>query len=347
MRKMNWLFVLIVILLINLNANAAGLFPSLQETHGTAMPSIKLAIGKEPSIQESTENGTRLVYDAFSKQDYDTFNQYLGSNYEGELVAADGKAVTIILNNEDSRCIFAYDRSSKTATIEYPEGTREENQKNQADNLNVLPLPSLFEVYPNDILPTVSNSIGRPADIVDEMEDGSFTETYNGFSATEYEKFSLTLSEYGCNLVNYIVDGDILTAYLQRGNSSFILSYDSANGIAVATYPADALFEAGVPQLTVEETPMPSPTPKNMYTWEECHAIAEDFLYNSLSWKNPASVTVHSTDVSWDSEEFTFTFDVSAQNTVGGQTRDNVYIKVSISTGEITFVWTNAFNKLI
>lgn len=347
MRKKNWLFVLIVILFINLNANAAGLFPSLQETHGTAMPSIKFAIGKEPSIQESTENGTRLVYDGFSKQDYDVFNQYLGSNYKGELVAADGKVVTVTLSKEGTRCIFTYDRGSKTATIEYPDGTREENQKNAADNSDVLPLPSLFEVYPNDILPAASNSSGRPADVVDAMEDGSYSETYNGFSAEEYEKFSLTLSDYGCNLLNYSVDEDILTAYLQCGNSSFILSYDSVNSIAVVTYPTDALVEKEIPQMIVEETPMPSPTPKNRYTWEECHAIAEDFLYNNLSWKNPASVTVHGTDISWDSEEFTFTFDVSAQNTAGGQTRDNVYIKVSISTGEITFVWTNAFSKLI
>jgi len=43
-------------------ANASGLFPSMDNMFGTAMPSVGLVIGREADVQEETEDGSRETY---------------------------------------------------------------------------------------------------------------------------------------------------------------------------------------------------------------------------------------------------------------------------------------------
>ena len=92
-------------------------------------------------------------------------------------------------------------------------------------------------------MPTIRGILMRDPDVTATLEDGGKMVTFYKVSETEYDSFSVYLNEFGCTLMEYNVDGNIMTAILEKNGYSFIFSYDCSDGTAVLSYPTGTIEE--------------------------------------------------------------------------------------------------------
>ena len=104
-------------------------------------------------------------------------------------------------------------------------------------------LPTFNDVSPEE-MPSIRKIVQRDPDTTEALEDGSSVVTFKGVSEDEYESFSAYLSEFGCTLADYSMDGTVLTASLEKNGHTFTFSYDYADGTAVLSYPSDTKEES-------------------------------------------------------------------------------------------------------
>ena len=225
------LLMCIVLMMLTGTASAEGLFPSMNQMFGTAMPSIGVALGLNASATGDKENGKLEAYSDFSYDDYNAFGAYLagvGATLKDAEVTA--SAITATLSVRGASMQFTYNWQTKTATAVYPSGTRPETEKEVVENKASI-LPPV-----GGIMPSAQFAVGRKPDREDSGENG-ITHVWTNFTDADYSAFSTYLAQTGATLKQSSAEGGVLTAEISLNASSFTFNYDWHTRTASVFYP--------------------------------------------------------------------------------------------------------------
>ena len=245
-RRIRTLLVVVMIFAVS-TAYASGLFPSMDEMLGTAMPSVGLVIGHAADEQVETDAGERETYLNFSGEDYIAFGKYLGGIGASvkEYSTADS-TVTAIITVREAEIVFFYDWANRTVTVMYPLGTRAETEletTNEGDNI----LPPV-----GGVMPSAEFAIGRKPDEQSAGEEG-LIQTWTVFTDDDYTAFSAYLAETGAALKNSSIEAGVLNAEIELNGFCFRLIYDWNKQSANVIYP-----EGTTPESSRWNTPVGS-----------------------------------------------------------------------------------------
>ena len=226
------LIVLMITALAVTSASAEGLFPSMNQMFGTAMPSVGVALGRTADETGENADGKFEVYNAFSYDDYAAFGAYLnGAGAVVESTERTDRAVKINLSARGASMEFTYDWSSQTATAVYPSGTRPETEK-EAVEIKASILPPV-----GGVMPSAQFAVGRKPDREDKTDQG-ITQVWTNFTDADYSAFSAYLAQTGAALLASQAEAGVLTAEIGLNARSFILTYDWHTKTASVLYPA-------------------------------------------------------------------------------------------------------------
>lgn len=225
-------FLCFILLTFTDKACAEGLFPSLNQMFGTAMPSIGVVLVRTADETGENTDGKYEVYTTFTFDDYYAFGEYL-SGVGAVLNKTDetDSAITATLSVRGASMQFVYDWQAQTSTIIYPAGTRPETEKEKVE-LRVSILPPV-----GGIMPSLGEALGRYPDNEISNDDGSNTEVYQGVTETDFNTFSVYLSEWGATLVDYQTVGSTFSTSIQFNGETLSFNYDTHNLEATMTYP--------------------------------------------------------------------------------------------------------------
>ena len=201
-------------------ASAEGLFPSMNQLFGTAMPSVGMALGRIADETADTGRGKEEKYYDFTYDDYTAFGAYLaGAGAVLKDTVMTDSAIATTLSVRSASMEFAYDWSSQTATAVYPSGTRPETEKEVVEaKASILPPVG-------GIMPSAQFAVGRKPDKEDTGENG-ITQTWNNFTDADYNSFSTYLAQTGATLNQSIAEDGIMNAEISLNASSFTFTYD-------------------------------------------------------------------------------------------------------------------------
>lgn len=227
-RFFSLLFVLIMLIG---TASAEGLFPSMNQMFGTAMPSIGVALGRAADETSEEADSKYEVYNAFTYDDYTAFGAYLAGVGAG-LKSTDvtDNAITAELTVNGASMQFIYDWEAQTAKVIYPSGTRPETEKASVETKASI-LPPV-----GGIMPSAQFAVGRKPSSENTDENG-ITQVWANFTDADYSAFSTYLAQAGATLKQSSADGGILTAEISLNSSSFTLTYDWHTKTASMFYP--------------------------------------------------------------------------------------------------------------
>ena len=224
-------FLMVILMLMTSVADAGGLFPDMDEMFGTAMPSVGLAIGRRADEQNETDIGEKETYLNFSGEDYIAFGQYLagiGASVK-EYTSEDG-TVTATISVRGAEMVFSYDLANRTATAEYPSGTRAETEPETAEKGDSI-LPPV-----GGVMPSAEFAVGRKPDKQSSSEE-ELTLTWDVFSDEDYTAFSAYLAEIGAVLEKYSIEAGVLKTEIGLNGFSFRFAYDWNKQSADVIYP--------------------------------------------------------------------------------------------------------------
>ena len=230
-RKRLLSFGIVAVLLIISTASAGGLFPSMDEMLGTAMPSVGLAIGRTADELAETDAGEQEMYLNFSVEDYISFGQYLaGCGATVKEYSSESNTMTATISVRDSEMVFSYDWASRNAIAVYPSGTRAETELEVVDiGDNILPPVG-------GIMPSAEFAIGRKPGRQSTGEEG-LTLTWDTFSDDDYTAFGVYLAETGAVLKDSSIEAGVLNAKIALNGFFFRFIYDWNNQSAEVIYP--------------------------------------------------------------------------------------------------------------
>ncbi len=221
-----------VLILLVSTAGAEGLFPSMNQLFGTAMPSVGVALERTADETADTGRGKEETYRGFTYDDYTAFGAYLaGAGAALKDTAVRENTITATLSVRGASMIFAYDWSNQTATVIYPSGTRPETEKEAVENkANILPPVG-------GIMPSAQFAVGRKPDS-ESTADNGITQEWKNFTDTDYSAFGTYLAQAGATLKQSSVVGGILAAEISLNASSFTFTYDWHTKTATVFYPS-------------------------------------------------------------------------------------------------------------
>ena len=220
-----------LILLVS-TASAEGLFPSMNQLFGTAMPSVGVALERTADETADTGRGKEETYRGFTYDDYTAFGAYLaGAGAALKDTAVTENTITATLSARGASMEFVYDWNSQTATVIYPSGTRPETEKEAVETKASI-LPPV-----GGIMPSAQFAVDRKPDREDSGENG-ITQVWGNFTDADYGAFSAYLAQAGATLKQSSVLGGILTAEISLNAHSFTLTYDWHTKTATVFYPS-------------------------------------------------------------------------------------------------------------
>ncbi len=226
------LIALVISILAVTSVGAEGLFPSMNQLFGTAMPSIGVLLGRSANEAGENENGKYEVYSPFSYDDYTAFGAYLagaGAALKDTLVKE--STITAELSARGASMQFTYDWSSQTATAVYPSGTRPETEQEAVENRASI-LPPV-----GGIMPSAQFAVDRKPDREDAAEKG-ITQVWEKFTEDDYYAFSSYLARTGAVVTQSSAEAGILTAEISLNSRSFTFTYDWHTKAASVFYPS-------------------------------------------------------------------------------------------------------------
>ena len=100
------------------------------------LPSISVAVGREPDVVLSgSDKGIDYIvyrYNDFTDDEYNAFSNYLvEQNCEANEVSMDGDYMTVVLSMDGTEFKFEYDRDTRKVAVTYPDcGYRSFNLEN-------------------------------------------------------------------------------------------------------------------------------------------------------------------------------------------------------------------------
>ena len=219
-------------------AGAGGLFPSMDEMLGTALPSVGLSIGRSADEQTETEVGSQETYLNFSGEDYLAFGRYLaGIGATIKEYFAEGNTMSAVISARDAEMSFSYDWAERKAVVTYPSGARAETEKEAVD-----PGESILPPV-GGIMPSAEFAIGRKPDEQTNGEEGTIL-TWDTFSDEDYAAFSTYLAETGAELTDSGTESGVLTAVISLNGFSFRLIFNWNTQTASVIYPDGTTPEA-------------------------------------------------------------------------------------------------------
>lgn len=229
-RRRFFSLLLVLIMLIG-TVSAEGLFPSMNQMFGTAMPSIGVALGRAADETGEEADSKYEVYNAFTYDDYTAFGAYLAGVGAG-LKSTDvtDNAITAELTVNGASMQFIYDWEAQTAKAIYPSGTRPETEKASVETKASI-LPPV-----GGIMPSAQFAVGRKPDKEVAAENG-ITQEWINFTDADYSAFSTYLAQAGATLQQSSSEGGILTAEIILNASSFTFTYDWHTKTATVLYP--------------------------------------------------------------------------------------------------------------
>ncbi len=227
------LIALAIVVLTATSASAEGLFPSMNQMFGTAMPSIGVALGRAADETSEEADSKYEVYNAFTYDDYTAFGAYLAGVGAG-LKSTDvtNNAITAELTVNGASMQFIYDWEAQTAKAIYPSGTRPETEKASVETKASI-LPPV-----GGIMPSAQFAVGRKPDKEVAAENG-ITQEWKNFTDADYSVFSTYLAQTGATLKQSRTEGGVLTAEISLNASSFIFTYDWHTKTASVFYPSE------------------------------------------------------------------------------------------------------------
>ncbi len=222
----------LALLMFNCTVEAAGLFPSMNQLFGTAMPSIGMALGRNADETGEDENGKYEVYKSFSYDDYTAFGSYLaGAGAALTDTEITDSAITATLSVRDAVMYFVYNWSSQRAKAIYPSGTRSEMEKEIVE-IKASILPPV-----GGIMPSAQFAVNRKPDSENTVDNG-ITQVWENFTDADYSAFSAYLAQTGATLKQSNSDGGVLTAEISLNSHKFIFIYDWHTKTATVFYPS-------------------------------------------------------------------------------------------------------------
>lgn len=221
----------LVLMMLTGTASAEGLFPSMNQMFGTAMPSIRAVLGELADETGESTDGKYEVYNTFTFDDYNAFGAYLsGVGAVLENTDVTDSAITATISVRGASIQFVYDWEAQTATAIYPSGTRPETEKETVEAKTSM-LPPV-----GGIMPSAQFTVGRKPDNEIIAENGIKQVWYN-FTDTDYSSFSTYLAQTGATLLQSQAEAGVLTAEIDLNNSTFMLTYDWHTKTASVFYP--------------------------------------------------------------------------------------------------------------
>lgn len=231
-------FFIIILLFVASVANASGLFPSMDNMFGTAMPSVGLVIGREADVQEETEDGSRETYLNFTSGDYLAFGQYLaGIGAKITYYSLESSAVAATISARDASMTFSFNWAEGAAVVVYPSGTRAETEKESVKLMDSI-LPPV-----GGVMPSAEFAINRKPDEQTSNEEGT-TQIWNQFSDEDYAAFSAYLAKAGAELKDSNIEAGILNAEISLNGFSFRLIFNWNAQTASVIYPESTTPES-------------------------------------------------------------------------------------------------------
>ena len=220
-----------VLIMLVSSTSAEGLFPSMNQLFGTAMPSVGVVLGREADETANTDSGKEETYQGFTYDDYTAFGAYLaGTGASLEDMVPTDSAINFTLSVRGASMEFSYNWVSQTATAIYPSGTRPETEKENVENIaNILPPVG-------GIMPSAQFAVGRKPDMEASDESG-ITQVWANFTDTDYSAFSTYLAQTGATLKQSSAEGGVLTAEISLNASSVTFNYDWHTMTASVSYP--------------------------------------------------------------------------------------------------------------
>ena len=232
--------ILMMTLLIS-NCNAEGFFPTTDEMFGVTMPSVAYAINRDPSTTISDDKGLSETYESFTLDDYDLLGKYLAnSGCVCDEYAVENGILTIPIKKDDATITFSYDIKNEIASINYPDNTRQEKEKQQGGNSGVSLLPDLGDVFGTE-LPSFDNillSSEHPEiNSRNKNDDREKHLAYKNVPESMYGLLSRYLQACGCTMVKYEKKTDELSAELEKNGCHFQLIFDNRQHVVEVIYP--------------------------------------------------------------------------------------------------------------
>lgn len=225
-------FSLLFVLIMLVSATSAeGLFPSMNQLFGTAMPSVGVALGREPDETADTESGKEEIYQGFVYDDYTAFGAYLagtGASLEDTVVTA--SAIIVTLSVRGASMMFSYDWNMQTATTIYPSGTRAEMEKEIVETHSSI-LPPV-----GGIMPSAQFAVARKPNREVSGESG-ITQIWTYFTDADYSAFSTYLAQTGATLKQFSTEKGVLSAEIELFSCNFTFTYDWHTKTATVLYP--------------------------------------------------------------------------------------------------------------
>ena len=230
-KRRSFTLLMVIMILAVATASASGLFPSMDEMLGTAMPSVGLAVGRTADEQAETDSGEQETYLDFSGEDYISFGQYLAAcGATVKEYSSEDSTMTATISVRDAEMFFSYDWANRKATAVYPSGTRSETERETDDKGDSI-LPSV-----GGVMPSPEFAVGRKPDEQSVSEEGLIL-TWNTFSDEDYTLFSSYLAETGAILNNSSIEAGVLTAEIGLNGFSFRFVFNWNEQSADAIYP--------------------------------------------------------------------------------------------------------------
>lgn len=216
-------FSLCFVLIISVStACAEGLFPSMDQMFGTAMPSIGVSLGQSANETGENADGKYEIYTAFTHDNYTAFGTYLNSvGAKLKDYQVTDSTITATISVRGASMQFTYDWLAQTASAIYPSGTRPETET----ETETLEAESSILPPVGGIMPSAQYAIGRKPNSESADENG-ITQIWTNFTDADYSSFSSYLAQTGATLLQNDVEAGILTATIGLYSNSFTLTYD-------------------------------------------------------------------------------------------------------------------------
>ena len=244
------LFLLIVLLPCIICAEDVGLFPSLNQLFGTAMPSVGVLLERKADEIITAEDSIREVYHPFSVSEYDALGQYLaGTKAVLDDYSVEGTCLNASISVRGASMNFLYDRTEQTATVIYPYGTRAEMELENVTR-------------PESILPPMDGSMPSAQFVInrepvkEEKEINGITQYYENFNDNDYNAFSTYLGRTGASLQNNNIENGVLSADIVLDGFSFQLVYDWNRKALSVYYPTGTNPEKQTRSILHESSPI-------------------------------------------------------------------------------------------
>ena len=210
---------------------ADGLFPTMSQMFGTAMPSIGLAIQRNADERLTADGSTSEKYNGFGEEEYLSFGRYLaGAGAVLDDYSVEDTVMTAAISARGASMTLVYDWVKKSVTAIYPEGTRVEMEKEAVKETDSI-LPPV-----GGILPSAEFAVNRKP-MMTEENDGGILQVYKEFTDEDYTAYNAYLGETGATLQSSSLERGVLNAEVLLDGFSFRLVYDWNRQVLQVNYP--------------------------------------------------------------------------------------------------------------